>query len=261
MSLYSSTPRHVTPLQLLPVAAGEPDPCFPCRTNSRFKVWDCHELHAPPPSPRCISQRAFEPMDLNQLDQQFEAYKSTPLRRVVSADDASEIDEHKTEEFDGEADDDATMVAASNAPSSRCSDTTLFSEIGSTRRRFRLPSRADRQQRPSTSAGRNSQASSSNWDRQISAPVFDSSTVSPDIAASSSKFSLRMGKFHSESGHFRPMRPSPEIPGLEVRSRWSESDDGKGKKREDASEPVRSATFPGRGKRFRSRLSDLFCTS
>ena len=261
MSLYSSTPRHVTPLQLLPVAAGEPDPCFPCRTNSLFKVWDCHELPAPPPSPRCISQRAFEPMDLNQLDQQFEAYKSTPLRRVVSADDASEIDEHKTEEFDGEADDDATMVAASNAPSSRCSDTTLFSEIGSTRRRFRLPSRADRQQRPSTSAGRNSQASSSNWDRQISAPVFDSSTVSPDIAASSSKFSLRMGKSHSERGHFRPTRPSPEIPSLEVRSRWSESDDGKGKTREDASEPVRSATFPGRGKRFRSRLSDLFCTS
>ena len=257
MSLYSSTHRHVIPVQQLPVAAREPDPCFPFPTDSIFKVWDCHELPAPPPSPRCISQRTFEPMDLNHLDQQFEAYKSTPLRRVVSADDASEIDEHKREE----SDDEATMVAASNAPSSRCSDTTLFSEIGSTRRRFRLPSRADRQQRPSTSAGRNSQASSSSWDRQISAPVFDSSTVSPNIAVSSSKASLRMGKSHSEMGHFCPTRPSPEIPGLEVRSRWSESDDGNGKKREDASEPVGSATFPGRGKRFRSRLSDLFCTS
>ena len=260
MSLYSSTQRHVHPLQHLPVAAGESDPCFPFRTDSLFQVWDCQELPAPPPSPRCVSQRAFEPMVLNHLDQQFEAYKNTPLRRVVSADDASEIDEHKREKSDGEADDDATMVAASNAPSSRCSDTTLFSEIGSTRRRFRLPSRADRQQRPSTSASRNSQPSSSKWDRQISAPVFDSSTVSPDIAVSSSRFSLRIGKSHSERGHFRPTRPSPEIPGLEVRSRWSQSYDGT-VKREDASEPVRSATFPGRGKRFRSRLSDLFCTS
>ncbi len=261
MSLYSSTHRHVTPLHQLPVVAGEPDPCFPLRTDSILNVWDYHELPAPPPSPRCISQRAFEPMDMHHLDQQIEAYKSTPLRRVVSADDVSEMDEHKKEDFDDDAEDDATMVATSNAPSSRCSDTTLFSEIVSTRRRFRLPSRAYRQQRPSTSAGGTSQVSSLGWDRQISAPVLSSSTVSPNIAASSSKLSLKMGKSHSERGHFRPTRPSPQIPALEVKSRWSESDDGNGKKREDASEPVRPATFPGRGKRFRSRLFDLFCTS
>ena len=261
MSLYSSTHRHVTPLQQLPVATGEPDACFPIRTDSILKVWDCHELPAPPPSPRCISQRAFEPIDMHHLDHQIEAYKSTPLRRVVSADDVSEIDERKEEDSDDEADDDATMVATSNAPSSRCSDTTLLSEIVSTKRRFRLPSRANRQERPSTSAGGTLQASSLNWDRQISAPVLSSSTVSPSIAASSSKFSLRKGKSHSERGHFRPTRPSPQIPALEVKSRWSESDDGNGKKREDASEPVRLATFPGRGKRFRSRLSDLFCKS
>ena len=261
MSLYSSTHRHFTPLQQLPVATVEPDPCFPLRTDSLLTVWDCHELPAPPPSPRCISQRAFEPMDMHNLEHQIEAYKSTPLRRVVSADDVSEIYEHTNEETDGEADDEATMVATSNAPSSRCSDTTLLSEIVSTRRRFRLPSRPDRQQRPFTSAGGTSQASTLNWNRQISAPVLSSSTVSPNIAASSSRLSLRKGKFQTERGHFRPTRPSPQIPALEVRSRWSESDDGNGKKREDASEPVRLATFPGRGKRFRSRLSDLFCTS
>ena len=261
MSLSTSTHRHVTLFQQLPVAAGEPDPCFPVRTDSILNVWDCHGLPAPPPSPRCVSQRAFEAVDMHHLDHQIEAYKSTPLRRVVSADDVSEIDERKEEDSDEEADDDATMVATSNAPSSRCSDTTLLSEIVSTKRCFRLPSRAGRQQRPSTSAGGTSQASSLNWDRQISAPVLSSSTVSPNIAASSSKLSLRKGKSLSERGHFRPTRPSPQIPALEVRSRWSESDDGNGRKREDASEPVRLATFPGRGKRFRSRLSDLFCTS
>ena len=260
MSLYSSPQSHVTPLQQLRIATGEPDPCFPLRTDSILNVWDCHELPAPPPSPRCILQRAFEPMDMHHLDHQIEAYKSTPLRRVVSADDVSEIYEHPKEESDGEADDEATMVASSNAPSSRCSDTTLLSEIVSTRRRFRLPSRADRQQSPSTSGG-TSQTSSLNWDRQISAPVLSSSTVSPNIAASSSKLLLRKGKFNSERGHFRPTRPSPQVPALEVRSRWSESDDGNGKKRDVASGPVRLATFPGRGKRFRSRLSDLFCTS
>lgn len=260
MSLYSPTHRHVTPFQQLPVAAGEPDPCFPVRTDSILNVWDSHDLPAPPPSPRCASQRAFEPMDMHHLDHQIEAYKSTPLRRVVSADDVSEHYEHAKEESDGEADDEATMVATSDAPSSRCSDTTLLSEIVSTRRRFRLPSRAVRQQRPSTSAGGTSRAPSWNQDRQISAPVLSSSTVSPNIAASSSRFSLRKGKSLGERGHFRPTRPSPQIPALEERSRWSESDDGNGKKREDASGPVRPATFPGRGKRLRARLSDLFCT-
>ena len=261
MSLYSSTQRHVPPFQQFPVAAGEPDPCFPIRTDSILNVWDCHEIPAPPPSPRCILQRVFEPVDMHHLDHQIEAYKSTPLRRVVSADDVSENYEHTKEESDGEADDEATMVAASDAPSSRCSDTTLLSEIVSTRRRFRLPSRADRQQRPSTSAGGTSQTASLNCDKQISAPVLSSSTVSPNIAASSSRFSLRKGKSLPERGHFRPTRPSPQIPGLEERSRWSDSDDGNGKKKEDASGPVRLATFPSRGKRFRSRLSDLFCTS
>ncbi|KAK0510048.1 hypothetical protein JMJ35_007442 [Cladonia borealis] len=176
MSLYSSTHRHVPPFQQFPGAAGEPDPYFPIRTDSILNVWDCHEIPAPPPSPRCIPQRAFEPIDMHHLDHQIEAYKSTPLRRVVSADDVSENYEHTKEESDGEADDEATMVATSDAPSSRCSDTTLLSEIVSTRRRFRLPSRADRQQRPSTSAGGTSQTSSLNWAKQISAPVLSSST-------------------------------------------------------------------------------------
>ena len=261
MSLYSPTHPRVTPLQQLPVVAGQSDPCFPLRTDSILKVWDSHELPAPPPSPKCYPQRAFEPMDMHHLDQQIEAYKCTPLRRVVSADDVSEIDEAKKEGSDDDADDDATMVATSNAPSSRCSDTTLLSEIVSTRRRFRLPSRAHRQERPSISAGGTLQVSSLGWGRQISAPLLSSSTVSPNIAATSSDLSLRMEKSHSERGHFRPTRPSPQIPALEAKSRWSESDDGKGKKREDASEPVWLATFPGRGKRFRSRLFDLFCTS
>ena len=261
MSLYSSTHRHVTLFQQLPVAATGPDSCFPVRTDSILNVWDCQELPAPPPSPRCVSQHTFEPMDMHHLDHQIEAYKSTPLRRVVSADDVSENYEHTQQESDGEADDEATMVATSDAPSSRCSDTTLFSENVSTRRRFRLPARADKQQRPSTSAGRTSQTSSLNWDRQISAPVLSSSTVSPNIAASSSRFSMRKGRSQSEMGHFRPTRPSPQIPALEEKSRWSDSDDGDGKKREDVPRPVRLATFPGRGKRFRSRLSDLFCTS
>ncbi|KAK3174207.1 hypothetical protein OEA41_001451 [Lepraria neglecta] len=150
MSLFDATHHHVTPRQDDPLAA----------YDDRIKKEKCHEPPAPPPSPKLYPQLFPPHMDMHDLDQRIEAhvsvnrygymaqpdhpvlmsdaasrrmvlsmddsdYKSSPLRRVTSADDADEI---RNGEDDDDDDDDATMMDSLNPPSSRCSGTTLLSD-------------------------------------------------------------------------------------------------------------------------------------
>ena len=289
MSLFDATHYDVTPRQDDPLAA----------YDDRIKKEKCYEPPAPPappPSPKLYPRLLPPHMDMHDLDQRIEAhvsvnrygymaqpdhpvlipeaasrrmvlsmddsdYKSSPLRRVTSADDADEIRNGEDDD-----DDDATMMDSLNPPSSRCSGATLLSdtllsETGNSKRRFTFPSRTRKQQRPSSFSGDMPQSRPLVSSRQISSPIIDSSTVSPDIAFSSPKSTSSKAKSYPGKGSYWPSRPSPKIPTEVDTSHWSESDDDDHGQKKEPTTHVRIATFPSRGKRFRHRLSDLFCGS
>ena len=284
MSLLDTTHHHVTPCQDDPLAAYD-----------RIKKEKCHEPPAPPPSPKLYPQLFPPHMDMHDLDQRIEAhisinqygymaqpdhpvlmpeaasrrmvssmddsdYKSSPLRRITSADDADEI-RNGDDDDDDDDDDDATMMDSLNPPALRCSGTTLLNETGNSKRRFTLPSRTRKQQRASSCSGDMPQSRPLVSSRQISCPVIDRSTVSPGIAFSSPNSTSSKAKSYPGRGSYWPSRPSPKIPPEVDRSHWSESDDDDHGQKKEPIMHVRIATFPSRGKRFRHRLSDIFCGS
>ena len=189
-------------------------------------------------------------------------YKSSPLRRVTSADNA---DEMQSEE-DGDDDDDATTMDFSNSPLSRCSGATLLnnaatSEGASSKRRFTLQSRTSKQQRQSQASGDVPQSRPLISRKQTLSPMTDTSTVSPDVACSFLSSMSSKVKSYPGRGSYYLSRSSPKGLAAEDKSHWSESDEDNDGKKKGPSTFVRIAAFPSRGKRFRRRLSDLFCWS
>jgi hypothetical protein len=284
MSLLDTTHHHVTSHLQDPLVV----------YDGKEKI---REPQAPPPSPKLYPQLLSPHMDMHDLDQRIKAhvsigqynlmaqpfqptlvpeagsrrrvlsiddsnYKSSPLRRVTSAD---HVDEMQSEE-DGDNDDDATMMDFSNSPSSRCSGATLLndaatSEGASSKRRFTLPSRTGKQQRHFQASDDAPQSRPLISRRQILSPMTDTSTASPDVAYSLPWSMSSKAKSYPGRGSYYLSRSSPKGLAAEDKSHWSESDEDNDGEKKGPSTFVRIAAFPSRGKRFRRRLSDLFCGS
>ena len=235
---------------------------IPCRDPSR------------PSAPRPV-QPAVRTKTLS-LDES--ARKTTQLRQISSIDD-----------------DDATTIHVSNPPSSRSSDAEdLLDEVPTKRRAFfqmrtvnaqkrrkgsislqpalptsptssmvnvrstihPIPTTPFRLGSPSQSSGV-SQHRPSISGRQISSPVMSTSSASPAIDRSHP--ASTSSKMHSWPGSYCPSRASPRPPKEEPQSYWSDSSDDENK-REGSSSNALLATFPGRRRQFRRRLSETFDT-
>ncbi|KAL2043058.1 hypothetical protein N7G274_004117 [Stereocaulon virgatum] len=258
------------------------------------------EPQAPPPSPKLYPQLLSPNINMHDLDQRIKAhvsigqrhlmaqpfqptlvpeagsrgrvlfmdnssYKISPLRRVTSADNADEM-QNEEDRDDDDDDDDATATDFSSSPSPRCSGATLLndaatSEGASSKRRFTLPSRTGKQQRQSQASGDAPQSRPLIPRSQIFSPITDISTVSPDVAYCFPRSMSRKAKSYPGRGSYYLSRSSPKGPAAEDRSHWSESDENNHGEKKGPSTFLRIAAFPSRGKRFRRKLSDLFCGS
>lgn len=160
--------------------------------------------------------------------------------------------------YDEFNDDITTIVTASGLPSSRCSYVgTLSNEAPRSRKRFTIRSRTRKEHITSDSYKNASVAESSVSDRQFSSPILSSSIVTPNIVPSTIELAPSSVQTWPRRGSYCPSGETPPISHQEEMETSHWSDDEK----VDSSRFALLASFPGRGRKPKSRrsLSDAFC--